>query len=611
MRFLSAPGTLPSFLRTRYTDCMPLPAAAIASLPAPKIPDAWEALFAHRETSPECLAQLLVAEQVDPAYRTASGVSLLHAFLSRWRFDPGTGLVSDYLARQAIPVDSNQPWDPVNHVTSSVLTGLLLGSGLDPFEPDPSGSAVDTLDVALGQGWDEVVIHCLRAPSCPDVAALNARTSPLLLTKDKARLPWPHALANAGRAKALAAWLARPGMDPDLLDHHGRSPLFYATHPDVVNVLLAAGARTDVKARDGRTASDTWANPPSGTLYQTASVSSRAAMDAAVATASSSSVPLSPSYENWIHGQDADRLLAETSSEELAGARIRRVVGSETVEWGFVGFLAWSWMSLHSLKYSTRIEGAGPVLRGLVKILPPHAWTHESLPGVRDGDLLRLGLCAIDPLRTNEKYELAALLETIHVSSPLALSAARLSVLPYLRGDGRAHQADELAKELKGWATTRTPGELESDASAWLDVGAAAIRSRWMRDRMGGVALALVANPHRSVHLEGHAQAKDWLRAAMLEFSAFAATQKKRSNHINVDKAALLAETKAIETGLFATLDACATRGSVPMTVVDDVVLRAQKSTPEFAARLQAWSLATTALPDVAVPSRPSRSLRL
>ena len=77
--------------------------------------------------------------------------------------------------------------------------------------------------------------------------------------KDCGEIPLCEAACD-GKLPAVKELLAKPGVDVDEQSRYGWTALHWAAikgHAAVVGVLLAAGARTDLKDKDG----DTWTMP--------------------------------------------------------------------------------------------------------------------------------------------------------------------------------------------------------------------------------------------------------------------------------------------------------------------------------------------------------------
>lgn len=508
----------------RYTDPMPIaPSAARCLLDSLTLAphegitslfdgDPWLRLFANREVGAATLAHFLASGLVDPFHRDGEGRTLLHALLCRWAHESGDARIPSWRnGGQTIPLRPEGPWEPVANLDTSVVAGVLLGHGHDPFDrpsglqTQPGNAIPDALAVALEQGWDEVVLHCLRAPSRPPTAALNARASSYLLTKDRQRLPWPHVLAHVDRLEVLQAWLGLPDMDPDLRDHHGRTPLFYATSSRVVSALLAAGARADATAKDGRTAVETWANPPEGALLGFASAPMRESMKALLAQETKTAA--SAGFEAWIQCENPHALLADARSQPnaFAAARIPRSVGGVVVEWGFVGFLAWSWLSLRTTKHSPVVPPAFAVMKALAECLPRSAWVHESLPGVADVDLMALASASLRSSFEAARIEAFKVLDGLSTQTRSISGRARMAVLPHLRGFARIHEAQEASRLIRN----SLMDEKNFDADGY-SVGADACSNRWLREEMGVLGLDLLKSS-RASELLAHPRAADWV----------------------------------------------------------------------------------------------------
>lgn len=247
----------------------PLPSFAQDSAPLD-----WETFFnrgrRHRGGVPspsDATALMRLAAEGDfPLDMEHEGRSMLSAALSHW----GRHHVND--PNQEALAELPQPGERVtgewrNACWPEIIAGILIHRGADPFfefdrfrtgqeRPDIQGqrsahdtsSCVSPISLALESGLDSTVVQILRHPNSPPAAtwdAIRLAEGPLL-----------H-MAVKHRPRLLAPLLAQ-GLDPNVRDEHGRTPLFDATRPDQVEALLAAGARPDLLNAQGVSAATTW-----------------------------------------------------------------------------------------------------------------------------------------------------------------------------------------------------------------------------------------------------------------------------------------------------------------------------------------------------------------
>lgn len=247
----------------------PLPSFAQDSAPLD-----WETFFnrgrRHRAGLPstfDATALMRLAAEGDFALDMEhEGRSVLSAALSHW----GRHHVND--PKQEEIADLPQPGERItgewqNAVWPEIIAGILIHRGADPFFefdrfrtgqelPDIQGQrhahdaspCVSPISLALESGLDSTVVQILRHPHSPASAVWDAIRLP--------EGPLLH-MAVKHRPRLLAPLLGR-GLDPNVRDEHGRTPLFDATRPDQVEALLAAGARPDLLNVQGVSAATAW-----------------------------------------------------------------------------------------------------------------------------------------------------------------------------------------------------------------------------------------------------------------------------------------------------------------------------------------------------------------
>lgn len=136
----------------------------------------------------------------------------------------------------------------------------MLSQGLDPY------AKLKTLSHLGGDGLSACI--ALNLPSAIDLLAeqerrptvdqLNERRAPENVLGQRIALPWLHAAA-AGWQDTLLDSLLDYGLDPNLADSKGQTPLFHARTERAVKALIKAGAKPLAKDEMGRTAAQVWA----------------------------------------------------------------------------------------------------------------------------------------------------------------------------------------------------------------------------------------------------------------------------------------------------------------------------------------------------------------
>lgn len=109
----------------------------------------------------------------------------------------------------------------------------LVKMGYDPLQTSSVLDGADALDYALMLNAPGLV-----AEWAPGAGDLSQRTME--------GLPWIHAAAASGM-REMTKLLASLGMDPNMRDKKGNTPLFYATNPGMVSCLRELGADTGLR----------------------------------------------------------------------------------------------------------------------------------------------------------------------------------------------------------------------------------------------------------------------------------------------------------------------------------------------------------------------------
>lgn len=191
----------------------------------------------------------------DPRGVDQDGTPLLALALNGWRESrqeavPPAG---------ALPLPGEQFDLPPSGPAWQWPAAALLWKGAQPFAGWPTSGlawgpgqpAQCPVLVALKEGAWDVLDACLRHPDCPPAAAFDA------LTVHDGR-PLLHALAQHPWAVRGLEALLRHGLDPNVPNDRGQSPLFVCEDPDAVRALLAAGANPHRPDAAGDTAPVHW-----------------------------------------------------------------------------------------------------------------------------------------------------------------------------------------------------------------------------------------------------------------------------------------------------------------------------------------------------------------
>lgn len=364
--------------------------------------DPWIKAFA---TLPEDVLLDLLAHNQIPMGGSAHAdrpASLLAAFLSRFPLPGSVMRVKPRESLVAIPQGSSSWRQPDPSDAPNVLAAHLV-LRLWSASADASSSVESILEVALGHGWTDVVVALLPRLPAARGEQWCERVSPLKLPSESHALPWLHALAFAGRKEEMAAWFRVPGANPNLKDRLGRTPLFLARDPDVVDVLLAAGADPSLVARDGRTAQATWLNPTGGLCRldpaQQQSVSARLQQHEKEAGIPGRSTRIE-TLNVWLRDDPpAWNDIPHDFREALSSERVEVSLGGSTVSWGVVGYLA---LNLPYFYFDRRLGARDktpswscPRLarwHALLNSLPQTWLDHESVEGVPDGWVMAAAL---------------------------------------------------------------------------------------------------------------------------------------------------------------------------------------------------------------------------
>lgn len=200
----------------------------------------------HYQAQVDDLVQDIHDGSVQVGEMDVDGTSMVALALRNWSDARDWDMRRAHHANQATPPGAAPPAIPAWQRPALAL----IEKGANPFVPWPrpgsppwDGNAAGNharcgvLAAIQEQAWD-VLERCLKHPECPPAKAFDAvRAShfrPLLQVV-------------LGSARGLDLLLEH-GLDPNEADPHGRTPIFHAEDPEVVEKLLAAGA--DPGARD-------------------------------------------------------------------------------------------------------------------------------------------------------------------------------------------------------------------------------------------------------------------------------------------------------------------------------------------------------------------------
>lgn len=387
---MSPPSPIAPTVRTlkdQVADTCPAPAR-----------DPWVALF--EGSAPTGLKQDFLARGcVDLDAHPDRPTELLMALVRGWqdaRHEGGYG--HDVLE---LPGSLSEPWpdrgaDGENASDGALvrggcppealLSGRLLAAGARAFPATDGREGMDLLDLALHRKWGGLLLRLLKSPDLPPVGLLQARKSGPAPERGRPSLPWTHTLAHDGRAGELAAWLEVLGMDPNAQDDRGQTPLFFASSPAIVQILLASGADPNHRARDGRSILSEWKLRHQGMRRFHGG---EARWDALVA--SIGSAPEDQDTMDLVHGWAHGKLpswgqCSSATKAALSALRMPVVPPSKMGEPARAPFL-WGAVAYLGLKWQIPLPRLAACEKWCAQ-MPQILLDHESVPGLPDGMVL-------------------------------------------------------------------------------------------------------------------------------------------------------------------------------------------------------------------------------
>lgn len=154
--------------------------------------------------------------------------------------------------------------------SSNILCASMIFAGADPWKTwDPADfNTVSSCFLAHAVEKDQVglVKLLLSHPNCPEASELDSiRFKKVSLRADGYShyfqgledVPLIHYAANRSNKNMLELFVQK-GMDVNVLDGKGRTPLFYVQEPDNAKMLLENNASADTKDEDGKNVGMFW-----------------------------------------------------------------------------------------------------------------------------------------------------------------------------------------------------------------------------------------------------------------------------------------------------------------------------------------------------------------
>lgn len=197
--------------------------------------------------------RLLLAAGADVGARGGHGISPL--WLATQEGSAGAVAELLRLAGPALDIDQANSTGQTPLMVAAVkghvgILGMLLEAGADAHRPDAR------------QGWTALHMAAInnQLASVQEILARRPGDRPLLLEAASVTGVRPLQCANACHNPAIAAALLDAGADIDAADHNGITTLRQAVQnadADMVDLLLARGARTDIPSANGISLVDT------------------------------------------------------------------------------------------------------------------------------------------------------------------------------------------------------------------------------------------------------------------------------------------------------------------------------------------------------------------
>lgn len=275
------------------------------------------------------------------------------------------------------PWPRRQPVDPpAQEEAFAAHLWRLATEGVGEAAPTLPAVSLDLWTRAAASGWTTLAIQLLDEGAVAPADILASRRSHTTISWSEKPMPWLHALAWLGHADVLSAWLRAAPQTASVLDGAGRTPLFFASTPEIASALMAAGCSPDQRDALGKTALGAWSEPqfrniPAATRQRVAAARREDAGERLLEWCNHAPPPDLKSSD--LQAMVAWRITLPDASGQPRG-------------WGPLAWLARNLRrTLYANTSTADIAAAISGWKAFAAALPDSWVTHESVPGLADG----------------------------------------------------------------------------------------------------------------------------------------------------------------------------------------------------------------------------------